>query len=379
MAMTKKIEHRLYGVLLCHFANAQTSDDAGLKYLENIKRVFGFPDSLPSSITGGVTQPDCNEFPTLKKFISRFSKTEKMIFDLIIKEKKILSEIDPVINNGEFRFKKYDPLKETLQYEHLYLHHAGYDDEGEPYADAEIDGTDDFTAEDIGGMFDTLSTYGGSLKREEILARLLSNINNLMNVGKDIDKLRGAISEKAYRNIRDLSEIYVDRILPEHQYITDLQNKLKIILDRVGVHSTNGSNEASGMLDDILTTYNEISKRNAHITKNGNIEIEPHPFRAEFFINRFDTSPVHCLKEYYTEPLAYCLVEFLSKPQNQRYLRKCLICEDYYIAGSVAREVCCEKTECSKLYDRFRKRWQRETEPEVYDATKSPEDHPAYE
>lgn len=40
---------RAYGQLITNFANAETSDEAGLKYIQNIKEALKFPDRIKSS------------------------------------------------------------------------------------------------------------------------------------------------------------------------------------------------------------------------------------------------------------------------------------------------------------------------------------------
>ena len=78
-------------------------------------------------------------------------------------------------------------------------------------------------------------------------------------------------------------------------------------------------------------------------------------------------------------PVIITLVNFLSDSKDFKRLRKCLLCDDFFVAGSLSREVLCTKDTCKKSYDKYRKRWQRETQPAVYDAVKNDEFDPVYE
>lgn len=109
MAMPIKNKHRLYGELLCHFANAETTNEAGRIYVEDIKRAFHFPEKIKSLIDGRLRTEEWKEFPTISKFKSSLNKEEDQLLDIFVNEKQILSEILSIIDSREFRYKSYDP------------------------------------------------------------------------------------------------------------------------------------------------------------------------------------------------------------------------------------------------------------------------------
>lgn len=340
---------RRYGQLIIDFANAKTSDEAGLKFLENIKKAFGFPDKLPTYKTGEYYVDEAYQFPTMESFkakletditdsrqkeiINKFitsypshlrfrhtSTTGGFIFPNVHREQRMVIEMDPYIS---------DPVEGSWE----------HDKDG-----------------------DGIYTRG-------------------MNIAIVEECKKNGLTEKEENRITWILDSYFEHLEPEHRYVDKLRSELNHILSAV-VISKDYDDRALSIFCRLNEIYNKANNDTSVFepSDDGSFVITTFPtFGAEFFINREDTCPALCLEDYYDRPIAYFLMTFFKEPQNQMYLRKCLICEDYYISGSVAREVYCEKTECSKLYDRFRKRWQRETEPEVYDATKSPEYHPAYE
>jgi hypothetical protein len=324
--------HRLYGKFIVDFANSKSSDEAGTRFFENMKLFLDFPDRI---LNKDIPE-DENRFPTIKDFKSSFNQLENELLELKTKERQILSEITPIIDNGEFRYKGYDVSEKALIYDRIVYLDGGYDYDGKPYLDFEVDGTDYFDADHIKKYFSHLCSASNHRDSEAILAGLITNIESLMNTGTSINSLKNTLSKKRYQQMIDVSEYY-DGLLSEHAYIDLTKERLKRCLTLL----IGGKNEdlqvLRELLDQYATTYNEIAKEEASVTRLGEINFTNY-FDSVFYIQRFGVLPELSFEDYYNQPVSYCLIEFMKDSQNVKHLKQCSKCNNVFIRDTLRIE-----------------------------------------
>jgi len=328
-------QQRLYGQLLVDFANAVSTDEAGLKYFENIRKVFGFTDYF-------VVQAKDN-FQTLKAFNALLkSKSEKCCFDFILKKADIEREIESPISGDSL---EYDVYSKSFHFREL-----------------EVPSTEDGIC--IG--YDKYTNKKLSVKklREIILSDHANPIFKLRQ--EDVSKLILALETLAVQ-IRALKDISAERykeisgLLPryrnmmfEHGFIKKWQADLKSLLDQIVYPDPIIMNP---YLDNIICMYNKIPKAEVFLSSDGTLKEEA-PFKEDLLLNRensFDTLLI------YDGPISYCVIEFLKDNGNVEYLKKCRFCNHFFIAEDSRREFCYEPKECKKLfYNKDRVRRMRE-------------------
>jgi hypothetical protein len=338
-------QHRLFGDLLCRFANAKDSDEAGLKYLEDLKRAFSLADIGPTLSAGEAASQHNGVFRTMRDFMSQFNTVEREIFHLKVKEKPLLDEVKEILpGSDELVFGRYDPLKKIIIFDRCTYNLLGFYEDGSPYGEHEIVGTRDFPVEDIEKNFDQLSWRGESPKRTEMIADLIHHIDELMEIGTAIEELRINISGPRYTEIGDCLKDYLQNIEPEHRYIVHRQNLLRTILDHIINNTVSTENTSLKILNGVVNRYNDIPKKIAQMTSNGDFEIASYPFTSKLL-----NAKPRSFRDYYSEPLAYCLVEFFSLSENKKYLKRCPVCRDFFITKHKSRELCYEPKDCKKV------------------------------
>ena len=71
-------------------------------------------------------------------------------------------------------------------------------------------------------------------------------------------------------------------------------------------------------------------------------------------------------QDYLNKYISYSIGEYLLKKDgNRKRIKKCMICGVFFIATDSKREKCYDG-ECKRIYEREKKRKQREKEPEIY-------------
>ena len=298
MANKSKIsdKHLRYSKVFLDFANAKTSDEAGIKYIDNIKKAFNFPDKIPFPLYPDFDIPsEKDKFPTIIQFqddIGRLKKNMAQVFDQI--------KMEWTTKHGDI-FDSLEPLN----------------DEGVT-----------------------------ELKDLELTDKLMTpKINVLISKSPERDQ----------KTIKDMARHYFRNLLPEHNYILDIRKNLKICLDSIIEHKASGDHDnrfALAFHYYFSETYNNIKTLdiNAYYDEEGYFIVGRNPmFNAGFFLAHSEITPLHFGK-YYSEPIAFCFIEFLMELNNQKYLRKCKYCKDFFLGEDSRRQFCYEPKPCKKKF-----------------------------
>jgi len=293
-------QHRLYGELLCAFANAKSSDEAGERFLENIQKAFNLqPQRRP--LDDIELYAEENKFPTTAKF-----------------NQESISVLNNNMQNVFCKLQKEWPKNFVNEFYKV----GFWGDTGIPTIDL----------------------------RERVLKEIFDNCK--------IKTLMSKLSTEEQNQIESIAEYYFGTLLCEHDYILNLQELLRFSLDSIFEKKMSGEfcyEFTEKFNNNFLQLYNEIKSHIYRIydAKDCLLFYRQPWFEAEFFLYRFESMPYYNLKEYYAEPISYCLIEFLLEPQNQKYLKKCQLCSDFFIAIRLRKDqkycpVCSRKNKMPK-------------------------------
>jgi hypothetical protein len=150
-------------------------------------------------------------------------------------------------------------------------------------------------------------------------------------------------------------------------HINALIKQLKCCLQFIIDKSDDDKKTGFNALDKFASFYNDKKRPNIHIMPSGRI-IRDKLYEKEFFIERekFGKANVsEYLEKFYDEIIAYCMFEYLPSADNERKLKKCPYCQNFFIAKDIRRSKC-YSSECSKEYEREKKQKQRSDDPVKY-------------
>jgi hypothetical protein len=334
MAISNK--QRPYGQLLVDFANAGSTDEAGLKYFENVQKVFGFPSKFTDKAKAN--------FPTINNFHSSLTDREMQCFKLILEKKNIEMEILSAIG-GEFL--DYDIYSQSFYIREAFV----ADSENDLYKDNIESPEKKITIEELKEIIQTDRNRPGHSLEQKSALKILPK---LIRIGKNIFAFKD-ISEVRYKELSECDTHYED-LISEHWHIENTQKSLKLLLDEI-IKSPLLSD--SKMLKEILLRYNETPKFKVYLSDDGTIKDKP--FSEDFFLNRENIPFYDYGKQFYSGPISYCVVEFFKDLKNIKYLKKCKQCKAFIIIGHIGRQFCDEPKECKKIfYNQYRTKRMRE-------------------
>jgi hypothetical protein len=114
----------------------------------------------------------------------------------------------------------------------------------------------------------------------------------------------------------------------------------------------------------VSTAYDCVEIR-AHATKRHVVKEESFSL-SNLFDDKLSIYPLFTrFNDYLISVVGYSLVEFLRK-NDYRKLKHCSYCNNFFIAKSINRNTRCYSKDCEKVYQRDKKRKQREKEPDIY-------------
>lgn len=354
MAISNK--YRLHGEVLCKFANSKNTDEAGKIFKECVKKAMHYPsDELKD-------YPD-EPFPTLKEFRrneidnnENLNESQKTLIEDFIKNHP--SHLHYTYHTGSCSFRG---LQRYYEIDNLY----------EPiiyYVEKESDtfSPGNLTAHNVG-------TPGPRAEKQKINGKwadmgngdkiYISSFDQKIN--KAIKKYK--LPEKEAHTVINILQYYFNILEPEHNHISRIQKELKSVLDLLS-----GAKQFDDSAVSVLEKYENIQTQTnfnvSYITGNGHggivIEDWP-PFNEESFLSRCDGCVHLNLQDYYDVTIIFCFFKFFREENNHKYLKKCRLCGDFFIAEDT-RRVKCYSSECNKKYEREKKRKQREDDPVTY-------------
>ena len=297
----------LYGQLLIDFANAETSDEAGLTYIENIKKSFGFSDKVKQFMEDRDIPHEFEGFPPLSGIKSKFNEDENQLKKPEIPRKKIKGPIkdgDIIITQAKIPSEKVGVLDDSVSFERMVIEEHKHID---------------------------------SLKSD--LYACLQRINDV----------KGPV-RSSYDNDEDFYKAVRLPLLSENK---------------------NNGKELDHGTRAMLSFVNKYHQIPAPVTcitlgDHGRFTAKHLPiFDADYFLNRYDRYASDFLAQYYDKPISYCLIEFLRDNKAVHRLKICPYCEKFFMARDTKR-VKCYKDKCRKDYERKKKEKQRLEEPDIY-------------
>ena len=355
MAISNK--HRLYGELLCNFSNAKNTDEAGEVFKTSVKKALNYPSNELKDY------PE-DPFPTLEEFRrnkienNNLNKSQKEIIEDFIRNHP--SHLHYSFRTGSCSFRGllnnyeihnvYEPmiyyLKEepvTLSDGKLITHNVGI--RGKQAQE-----------EKIAGVW---VDNGDGFKDYAYISAFENEINKAIKEYK--------LPENEAHTVISILHYYFDILEPEHNHISRIQKELRNVLDVLA-----GTKEFDGAAVSTLEKYEQMQTETnfnvSYIVANhhGGIKIEDWPpFNEESFLSRCDECVHLNLQDYYDLTIIYCFFKFFREENNHKYLKKCILCDDFFIAKDT-RKTKCYSSECIKKYEREKKRKQRDNDPVKY-------------
>jgi hypothetical protein len=326
---------RAHGQILVDFANAKNSDEACFTYFQNIKNFLDFSPNYDEQIK--------NNFPCKSSFIESFNVDEMELLELYLKQKLKIRSL-----NTQFQMIGYILEGCDSQNKKLLLLRC--------YPEGDLVNGDI----DVSVRYEGPYAYSFEELRNEIEGSLNPNlhkhINELMKIGQSIDNLESKLSESRFKEIYDISKQY-KTILDLHEQIKKLQNNYKSILEMI----IDGKplKEIPLLVNEFKTIY-DASKMKPTKLIAGRDSFEEIPLIDEtnYIKNKINKGWLTELQKEFV----YWMVEFFRERHNRKYLKKCLYCGNFFIAGRIDHRIkfCNECSPKSKMSKEARRKYQQE-------------------
>jgi hypothetical protein len=181
-------------------------------------------------------------------------------------------------------------------------------------------------------------------KRYSIIAGKMKNIDEWLSV-----------CEENFLN-RDYAEItQVPRsVFRSITYFHGMQKSLKNTLDEIMISRTL---QESRRFNSYLRKYNKIIKSTWGFDEGGKL-IEKRSFDEDYLINIEDRK----FREFLNDLITYSLVEYFKSKENKKYLKRCSLCDYFYIAmkDREDQKYCSECSRKNKMTPAERAKYMRE-------------------
>lgn len=351
MSATQSIsdEHRRYGELLCHFANAKTTDEAGMIFIESVKKAFNYPSDHYKKFHHNQDYQD--EFPALEKFWSKLEilndRQRALIKDFINTHPSHL-HYRYFSHTTTFRgLRKYYEIHNRYEPYILYLEH-----EPITYENGKLTGHNVGTpgTQAIAGR-----TKGEYVDDGDGIKSFVSEFEKILD---RVCKER-KLPETESRIVSEILRYYFEVLEPEHNHISRIQKELRNVLDVLaGIEKFNDAAVSTIEKYEAIQAETNLNVSYIIADDSGGISIEDFPPFDEYaFLNRCDGCVHLCLQDYYDVSIIYCFFKFFRKKSNCDYLKKCRQCGDFFIAKHKTRKLCYPPKKCETDN---KNKWQRE-------------------
>lgn len=373
--MKKPNRDILCGHLIVDFANSKTSDEAGLNIIDNIQKIFELPLQF--------TDEAQNKFPQLNSFFLAFTPIEKDLFQLFINEINLHlligeSSGSVCLAGYNYDLENYDYGEDrTLLFE-IYTDPLGHEES--IYRTIKIGKSDKRNHEKLKNMFyEYTDPRYPKDDKDHLFAEFFRLIPEYVRTGDMILEILHAkklVSQERYKQIEKMAYHYLGHLQNEHGHINEIRKDLQICFDSI----LNKFSSNREVFTRFLSIYNSMKSSILYVTDEGNIAEKP-SFNVNILLTRDDDKnsyfyfplvrpglPVHRFDEckcIYHQIIAYCLFHYLANTENKKKLKKCPLCEMFFIAEDTKR-VKCYSSECQRIYARLKKQKQREDDPEKY-------------
>jgi len=320
---------KIYGTLITDFANAKTTDEASLKYLENISRVFNLSPQF--------TETEKRNFTTMEAWETRLNKLETRICHTIMEEKKYKLYLNYYFRHLASVLIGCDVEKKTLLLSHYNqeLDFDNLDENGHPTTPVVLTDSYEIPIEDIAKRLDEKREL--DLEPEKI-TDLYDDIDKFIKVNITLGKIKKRVSANRYLEIKELGPEY-EQSIDTHQRIESIQIVLRRLLDDI-VNEVDVSE--SPAFKGIMERYSKINALAMAVTSKEDIVKNPFPQLESLLTTDGDVDSFEYYDvKFYNEPISYCVVMFLGKlenneftknPENISHLKKCKNCFDFFIS-----------------------------------------------
>lgn len=315
--MDKSVHDKLCGELIVDFANAKTSDEAGLKFIANIQKIFDFSPQFTAEAQ--------NKFPKLSNFKSSFNTQEWEILELFTEIISLLvQDATHFPNIGLDGYDFYFPDEKLL----VFIVYSLYFPDGE-VREIEIEQSGKKYIEELKNLFDEAVDDKVSIEEKpKMFDEFLKYIEKYLALGDKVWDLKKHFDETSFFEIRKQAGYYFGNLLKEHDHINIVIEQLKSCLEFIIDRSCADKKSGLESLNNFASLYNNIKRPNLYITPDGDI-VRDHLYKEDFFIER-NQSIVYELDKYYDNIIAYSLFKYLAGSGNKP--KKCSFCEKFFIA-----------------------------------------------
>jgi hypothetical protein len=277
-----------YGKLVWDFANSKTTDDILTSFFENLQSAFCFSSDFKEKAL--------KIRPTKKSKIGTLSEKENYLFEMMVKRKKILSNINSDLGRFFFQIDQYDPAALVFT-----------------ISEFEWESRQEDTIIESGGEEKTISipaseieAYIKNLIVEYDEINLKAEIKELIELSHQIEDIKSE-STNRFAFIESLNKDY-ERIIKLHNYVSAQQAKLKTVL--LGIIEAEQAFESEGFKS-ILTRYNSTTKKILVLNDQEKL-VELSTFAEDIFLKNHKY--IH-FEDIFNAPISYCLVEYLKHPE----------------------------------------------------------------
>ena len=325
-----------WGQFFIDFVNADTSENAVLSYFTNLQRHFSFSDDFGNLVK--------NLYPSINVIAGLLGRADKTLLELILKKNGILNRLNEQFKSINYAIENYDPFSGNISLVSL---------EWNRESGVNIPAGDHIGVDDTdGGFLETLKLLGLSIVDGPVIIKLnavkneieallgphaVGHLNQLINIGCVIAESSAVVDQDRYNELHLLAQEHRE-VVNFHSQIEGIQIDCKQILEMILEGRPYGQ---IPNFDYYLELFNNAGSH--RLTIIGASRLLPVPLFEE---DRYlEIREVEAWLHEILNAMAYCLIEFLKTGKNKNFLKKCLNCQQYFIARQPKTQKFC-KTAC---------------------------------
>lgn len=315
----KKLKRR-YGQAICDFINAKDTYKALLTYLGHIRVIRDFSASFKEQAA--------EKFRSIKAYDSLNSQEKELVWLLISLKDLSHSFVSGCSNFGI-------DVNYSIEYPYvLYYPDFTFTEVGPEPGEPETVHLDLF-----------VEKFQNEIGDASDITKFIQLIEKIKKAHNDIEKLRSHVGEEKSKYLGDnLTEF--KKIISFLNKIEALQKGYQWVLE--GILSGKKFEDIKGF-NSIVYRYNWVPKDRLILTRANEFLFESTFKEADYFTDRsfFCTFLISRIKAN----LAFFLIEFLREQDNQKFVRKCTRCDNYFIGKTLRFQKYCSP-ECKDLFHR---------------------------
>ncbi|MBN1932311.1 MAG: hypothetical protein JW786_11970 [Desulfobacterales bacterium] len=337
---------RMMGQLVIDFVNAENSDEAGLTYLANLQKIFDFPEDFVEEAQGN--------FPRIYNYKSVLNEEETdalkcivqkdLVANIVLDEYFVLGvtgvETEEVFSNttGESLYTQIVPI--TKQEASHFIKRFIVENWGDSLS---------ITA-NLQDIHDKIEPLLRKERRGDGVQEVKSLLADFQYLDAKLIQHKKRINPEKFSTIEKFANIFSQNYI-EHKEMLSISTTLReVIIDIIN----NKKIVPSSFLNFFLVFYNLISWGKVYLAEDG-LLVEELPFtESNFQRDKIEQTPLY-LKEYYCQPISYCLINFLKNRDNLKLLHKCQNCGKFYISKTLRESIFCHGDKCRLAFHNRRR------------------------